>query len=252
MSSARPGLWFLASAAVAALLILVWHLICAAGLVSPIFLPPPGRVWAALVAGITQGDTLAKLGATVARVFGGWLIASAIGIALGALIGISRTARIYIAPFLEFLRPLPVSALVPIFIAILGFTEQMVLAVIAFGALWPVMLSTMHGFSAVEPRLYEVASALRLSRLDLIRHIALPSAMPDIIAGMRVGLTVSLILVVVAEILGSREGLGYDILLAQRSYKSADLFAGIMLLGLIGYLSTLALNRLEARLVYWR
>jgi len=252
MRAATQLFWFLGSLAVAAGFVAAWQAICALGLVSPIFLPPPDAVWGALVAGFATGDTLANLAATVARVFGGWLLASAVGASVGALIGVSRRARIYIAPSLEFLRPLPVSALVPIFIGILGFSEQMVLTVIAFGALWPVLLGTVHGFSAVEPRLYEVASTLRMSRLAVIGKIALPSALPDILAGMRVGLTVSLILVVVAEILGSREGLGYAILLAQRAYRSADLFAGIALLGLIGYLTALALNRLEARLIHWR
>jgi ABC-type nitrate/sulfonate/bicarbonate transport system permease component len=245
-------LWFLGGVAVAALFIGLWQAVCALGLVSPIFLPPPMRVWHALADGFLAGDSAAMLGATVARVYGGWIIASVIGIALGALIGVSAKARIYIAPSLEVLRPLPVSALVPIFIGLFGFTEQMVLSVIAFGALWPTLLNTVHGFSAVEPRLYEVAETLRMPRLAVIAKIALPSALPDILAGMRVGLTVSLILVVVGEILGSREGLGYNILLAQRSYKSADLFAGIILLGMVGYLSSLLINALEKRLVYWR
>lgn len=254
MIAARAKLigWFLASLAVLAAALYLWYYACAAGLVAPVFLPPPSKVWNSLVVGFSSGVTGYELLATVARVFGGWLIASAFGIFLGAAIGMSAPARIYLAPSLEVLRPLPVSALMPIFAAIFGFTEQMVLAVIAFGALWPVMLNTIHGFSAVEPRLYEVASSLNLSRLDVTRRIALPSAVPDILAGMRVGLTVSLILVVVGEILASQEGLGYRILLAQRTYKSADLFAGIILLGMVGYLSTLVINRVEQRLVYWR
>ncbi len=246
------AIWFLASLAFTACLIALWQLASATGVASPIFLPAPTRVWDALVAGFSSGAMPAKLGATTARVFAGWVLASLLGVALGALIGVSQRARIYIAPSLEFLRPLPVSALVPIFIGLLGYSEQMVLVVIAFGAFWPCLLSTIYGFSAVEPRLYEVSSVLGLSRWSMIRKIALPSALPDIVAGMRVGLTVSLILVVVAEILGSREGIGYDILLAQRAFKSADLFAGIILLGLIGYASAMAINWVESRLVHWR
>ena len=94
--------------------------------------------------------------------------------------------------------------------------------------------------------------ALGLSRLDVIRKIALPSAMPDILSGMRVGLTIALILAVVGEMLASRPGLGQAILLAARSFQSADLYAGVILLGLIGYLSGTMLSLLEARLLRWR
>ena len=246
------SVWFAGSLLVAAALVLAWQLISDAGLASPIFFPAPSRIWRALVDGFTNGNMAAELGATAARVFGGWILASAIGISLGASIGISRAARIYIAPSLEVLRPLPVSALVPIFIGFLGYTEEMVLSVIAFGALWPCLLGTIHGFSTVEPRLYEVARAVKLSRLATVMKIALPSALPDIMAGLKVGLTVSLILVVVGEMLGSREGLGYSILLAQRSFHSASVFAGIFLLGIIGYLSAAALDFAERRLIYWR
>ena len=96
--------------------------------------------------------------------FGGWLAASIAGVALGALIGSSKAAREYIGPTLEFLRPLPASAVIPVAIAMFGLTPQMALGVIAFGSIWPVLLATMHGFAAVEPRLIEVERALGLTR----------------------------------------------------------------------------------------
>ena len=94
----------------------------------------------------------------------GWLLASLVGVVLGAVIGVSQAARAYVEPMLEFLRPLPASAMMPVAIAILGLTDAMVLAVIAFGALWPMLLATVHGFAAVEPRLYQVSRALGLCR----------------------------------------------------------------------------------------
>lgn len=252
MGAANRMLWFLASVAFAAALIALWQRACDAGLVSPVFVPAPGKVWQALAAGFSRGAMLSDLGATLLRVLAGWVLASLIGIALGAAIGISQAARIYIAPTLEVLRPLPVSALVPIFIGFLGFSEPMVLAIIAFGALWPSLLNTVHGFVSVSPRLYDVSRVLGLSRPATIVKIALPSALPDIIAGIRLGLTLSLILVVVGEILGSRQGLGYSILLAQRGFRTADLFAGIAVLSLVGYLGTTVLDVVERRAIYWR
>ena len=161
----------------------------------------------------------------------GWFAASVAGIALGAMIGSSKWMRSYVAPSLELLRPLPVSAIIPVAIAFFGLSQGMALFVIAFGAIWPMLLATIHGFAAVEPRLYEVARSLHMSRLAVIFKIALPSASPDILSGMRLSLTVALILSVVCEILAGLDGLGHWILLSARSFRSADLFAGVILLG---------------------
>lgn len=251
MNVARLG-WFAGSIAVGALIVAGWQFAADAKLVSPVFLPGPDRAWTALVRGFASGTLEPKLLGTIERMFYGWLLASLVGVALGALIGISAVARAYLAPMLEFLRPLPASAIIPVAIALLGLSEGMVLAVIAFGALWPMLLATIHGFAAVEPRLYEVSRALGLSRWSVIWKIALPSALPDILAGMRLGLTIALILAVVGEMLASRDGLGLWILLSARSFRAPDLFAGVILLGLVGFVSAMILTLIEHRLLRWR
>ena len=245
-------LWAMASIAVGFALVAVWQLAADLQLISPVFFPGPDRAWAALVAGLQSGELGPNIAATVERMFYGWFVASVAAVALGALIGVSAAARLYLGPTLEFIRPLPASAIVPLTIALVGLSDAMVLIVITFGAVWPILLATVHGFAAVEPRLYEVSRALRLSRWKVITKIALPSAMPDILAGMRIGLTVSLILTVVGEMLASRDGLGMWILLAARSFRSADLFSGVILLGLIGYASAQILAVVERRLLRWR
>ena len=116
----------------------------------------------------------------------------------------------------------------------------------------PLFLPGPDGFAAVEPRLIEVSRALGLSRWSVVWKIALPNAMPDILAGMRIGLTVSLILTVVGKMLGSRDGLGFAILLAGRSFHSADVFAGVILFGIIGYISGQLMSLAEWRLLRWR
>lgn len=237
---------------VAAGVVTMWQVVANLRLVSPVFLPGPDRAWASLVRGFTEGDLMAKVVGTLEHMVFGWLVASILGIALGALIGSSRRARDYIAPMLEFLRPLPVSAVIPLAIALLGLSQAMALSVIAFGAIWPMLLATVHGFAAVEPRLYEVARSLHMSRMAVIFKIGLPSASPDILAGMRLSVTVSLILSVVCEILAGLDGLGHWILLSARAFRSADLFAGVILLGVIGYLSSLIVALAERKLLVWR
>jgi ABC-type nitrate/sulfonate/bicarbonate transport system permease component len=243
--------WRAASFLVAAGFVALWQMIANLRLVSPVFLPGPDRAWASLLRGFS-GDLWSKLLGTLEHMAYGWLVASIVGIALGAAIGSSRTMRSYVAPSLEFLRPLPVSAIIPVAIAMFGLTQGMALFVIAFGAIWPMLLATIHGFAAVEPRLYEVARSLHMSRLAVIFKIALPSASPDILSGMRLSLTVALILSVVCEILAGLDGLGHWILLSARSFRSADLFAGVILLGVIGYLTALAMSMVEKRLLRWR
>jgi sulfonate transport system permease protein len=177
----------------------------------------------------------------------GWLSASLAGVALGGLIGSSRQARELIGPTLEFLRPLPASAVIPAAIAIFGLTPAMAIGVIAFGSIWPMLLATVHGFAHVEPRLIEVARALGFSRLSVALKIALPSALPDILSGLRLGLTVALILSVVCEMIAGLDGLGAWELVAARAYRSPDIFAGVILLGAIGLTANAALTLVEAR-----
>jgi sulfonate transport system permease protein len=244
--------WRLASLGVAAGFVAAWQIVADLKLVSPVFLPGPDRAWTALFHGFAAGNLAQKLAGTISHMLEGWLIASIAGVALGALIGSSRAMRVYVGPMLEFLRPLPASAVIPLAIAIFGFSPAMAIGVIAFGAIWPMLLSTVHGFAAVEPRLYEVARALHLSRWQVIVKIALPSALPDIVAGLRLGLTVALILAVVCEMIAGLDGLGQWVLLAARTFHSPDLFAGVILLGAIGFAGALALNLAERRLLAWR
>lgn len=230
----------------------LWWLASHAGWISRVFLPTPEATWLSLRNGLDQGELLAYSWATLTRMLEGWLLASLMGIALGALIGISATARAWLQPTLEFMRPLPASALLPLAISIFGLSANMVLSVVAFGAMWPVLLATVHGFAAVEPRLKEVALCLHLSRRAFVWKVGLPNALPDILAGMRLSMTVSLIVAVVGEMIASQPGLGQAILLAARSFRASELFAGIVLLGLIGFASNAMLALAEKKLLKWQ
>jgi ABC-type nitrate/sulfonate/bicarbonate transport system permease component len=240
------------SVAVTGGVVLLWKFVSDFHLVSPIFLPPPDRAWNALLFDSERGDLVRRVLLTLEHMVYGWLLASLSGIVLGSFIGISRVARIYIAPTLEFFRPLPASAMFPVLIAFFGLTENMVLAVIAFGAVWPTLLATISGFATVKPRLREVARLMRLSRTQFIFSVALPNAMPEILAGMRLSLTIALILSVTGEILSGSPGLGHWIMLQARAFRAPDLFAGVLLFGVIGYASAQLVALLEWWLLRWR
>jgi sulfonate transport system permease protein len=244
--------WSVASVAVGVLLVLLWQYVADLKLVAPAFFPGPDRAWTALTRAMDSGDLTPKIYATVWRMLVGWALASVVGILLGAGIGSSPLLRKLFGPLLEFLRPLPASATIPIFIVLLGLSDAMVLSVVAFGALWPMLLATVHGFEAVEPRLYEVARVLHLSRTAVILKIALPSAMPDIFSGLRLSLTVALILTVVCEMLVGVNGLGSWTLVSARAFRSPDLYAGVILLGLIGFAGSAGLTLLSGRVLAWK
>src|SRR5579862_1704811 len=251
MKALERSLWSLGSIAVTALLVMLWQFVADHGGIPPVFLPGPDRAWHALVAGLSGGPIAKVTLATITRMIYGWVFASLAGIVLGAIIGSSRVAREYIAPTLEMIRPVPVSAFMPIVIAFLGLTGDMVVVVITIGAIWPVLLATVHGVSSVEPRLVDVSHMLKFGRIATLWKIALPNSQADILAGARLGLTVSLVLTVIGEMLTSENGLGYYILLEGRAFHSANLFAGVILLGLIGLVSNLVLQPAEARLLRW-
>ena len=250
----RPPAWrdALASAAVLAGIVALWWLAARGAWVSRAFLPAPEAAWASLWQGLAGGELAGFTAATVLRMLAGWLLASLAGVALGALIGSSGAARAWLQPTLEFLRPLPASAVMPLAIAVFGLSAGMVLVVVAFGAMWPVLLATVHGFASVPPRLREVAAALQLSRAATVFKLGLPHALPDVLAGMRLSVTVSLIVSVVGEMIASQPGLGQAIVLAARAFRASELFAGVALLGTIGFASNAALAAAERRLLRWQ
>ncbi|MGD9945339.1 MAG: ABC transporter permease [Burkholderiaceae bacterium] len=244
-------MWF-ASLAVLALLIGLWQLAASYELLSPVFFPAPMRSFESLWEQMGSAEFWTAFRETVRRMALGFVSASLVGIALGAAIGLSPALRAYVEPALELMRPLPASAMIPVFVLLIGLNDRMIVTAIAFSSLWPVLLNTVHGFKTLDTRLVEVARILHLSRLEMIWKIALPNAMPDIFAGLRLALTVSLILAVVAEMLAGTMGLGQNITLAARSFRSADLYAGIVVLGAIGYVTNFLLERAEQYLLRWR
>lgn len=252
MMSRRGILLKVAAVVFAAAVIYLWQLAADARLISPVFFPSPTRTWGAFLAMEERGDVWGPMASTALRMFYGWVLASLAGIVLGGAIARSGPVRAYLEPLLEFLRPLPASAIIPPAILFLGLTSKMAVTVIAFGALWPVLLGAYHGFRSVPPQLVEMAAAMRMKAMAFLWKVALPNALPDIFAGVRVSLAIALILAVVTEMQAAQTGLGFNILMAQRSFRSPELFAGTIVLGLLGFATNFALVRAEKHLLRWR
>lgn len=234
------------------LLCVLWWWASDVGLLQRAFVPNPLDAWDALIEGFTSGELAAQTGGTLLRMAEGWALAATAGVLLGALIGISPVTHTYLQPTLEFLRPLPASAIIPVAIAFFGLSPTMAVFVVAFGSIWPVLLSTVHGFTSVDTRLYDVAACLEMPRYAVVGKIALPNAAADILAGCRLSLTTALILSVVCEMLAAQTGLGTAILLAARAFRSADVFAGVAVLGAVGLSIELGLTLVERWFIRWR
>ena len=232
--------------------LLAWQVVTQAGWVPRVFLPSPAAVYGKIVSGMLDGRMMEQTASTVISMLLGWAACSVLGIAIGSVIGIWPFARRAFAPVLEIFRPMPPAAVIPVAIAIFGLTREMSLAVIIFGAIWPALLATVHGFASIEPRLIEVGRALDMPPLQFIWKIALPNATPDIIAGMRLSMVISLVLAVITDMITGQVGLGSLVVLASRTFDMAGLFAGLVLLSLIGLASNGALQAVERRLLAYR
>lgn len=234
-----------------AVLLLAWSTLSSSGVVSRAFLPTPSATLDAMIKGLTYGDMLVQTGFTARRMLEGWLLASVLGIVLGVAVGLSQTVRPYLEPTLEFLRPLPPSAMVPLAIALFGLGQGMVLFVVVFGSIWPPLLSTAQGLSLIDQRLHEVARCVGLSQRAFITKIILPGSAPGIVAGMRLSLSIALILAVLGEMITAQNGLGSDILHSARSFNAARTFAAIGLLSAIGIVSNGLLVGFERYFLDW-
>jgi ABC-type nitrate/sulfonate/bicarbonate transport system permease component len=185
------------------------------------------------------------------RLLAGWLAASVIGIALGLMLGRSDNAYDYVSPALNFLRSIPPPALLPVFFVLFPLGVPLQLAMITFGVVWPILLNTVDGAHTVDETVVETTRSMRLSRLRFLVTVVFPAALPKIFAGLRVSLSLALILMVISELKGSNDGLGAQMILAQRNFDLPAMWAGIVLLGTLGYLLNALLLAVQNRVTGW-
>lgn len=174
-----------------------------------------------------------------------------IGILLGLLLGSSQWLARFTNPVTDFLRALPPPVFIPFGILLLGIGNGMKLFVIVLGSVWPILLNTVDGVRGVDTTLLNTTRVYGIPRLARLRWVIIPAASPQIFAGMRTALSLSLILVVVSELVASTDGIGYFILISQRTFAITDMWSGILLLGLVGYLANGALILVERRALRW-
>ena len=215
------------------------------------FFPPLSEILTALKDEWFGPRLLDDVVPSVLRLLAGFAVAIVIAISLGVLIGTSRTVRGMLEPVLEFFRAIPPPVLVPIFILLFGIGDGMKVIVIAFGCMWPILLNTVEGVRAVDSVLSDTARVYRITGSARLRKLVLPSASPQIYAGLRQGLSVAIILMVISELFAASNGLGFAVVQAQRSFAIPETWAGMLMLGLLGFLLAMLFKVVENRQLAW-
>ncbi|TDC98304.1 ABC transporter permease subunit [Nonomuraea deserti] len=240
-------------------LVVVWE--AATRVAGSTFFPPPSTIvtrmhamWfsgppdALFLTDTAVENILPSLGRMAAGFAGGALA----GVVLGLAVGLSARAYDYLDGVLQFLRAIPPPALVTVFLVLFGFGLRMQLAFIMFSIVWPVLLNTADGARSVEPLHLQTSQAFRLSRAELLLRVVVPSTLPKMFAGLRLALSLSLIVMVFSELLpGTTNGIGFQITDAYSTFDLPGIWAGIVLLGVLGYLLNELFLVAERRVLGW-
>ncbi len=233
-------------------LVVAWEIVARAGWVPALFLPSPLGVlregWDMLM----SGELLGHLAASLQRLVLGFVIGGALGVAVGIAVGFFSIAEAVGTPLIAATFPVPKIALLPLLILWLGLGEPSKIAVIALGVFFPMAINTYTGVRQADPLLVRAAVSFGARRASVIRKVILPSALPMIFAGLRLGAGTALLLLVAAEMIAVESGIGFLVLHAGNIMATTKLMVGIVVLSLLGVLSHWGLTRLERLAIPWR
>jgi ABC-type nitrate/sulfonate/bicarbonate transport system permease component len=212
---------------------------------------PPSETVPALVEGILSGELSGALRTTLGAYLGGLGLAIAAGVLLGVLIGSSRLLLDASFVVLEFLRPIPAVALIPLAFLFFGTGIEMRRYIIAYAAVWPILVNTLYGVRGSDRILHEVALASGVSRLGRLVRVTLPAALPSIATGIRVSASIGLLVAVTAEFFFGTGGIGAYMQRQQLAFQLPEMYAAVLLTGLLGYTVNVALRLTQRRVIHW-
>jgi len=212
----------------------IWEIAKRTGLMSFDFIPAPTQIFAAIGGLVQEGALQSAVLHTAGVALGGWAIAVVVGVVIGVLLGLSRTAWSWTAASIEVLRSFPSITFVPVAVLIFGFSSTMELVVVVYAATWQVLINTLEGVRGVKPGLMETAQTFQMGQMRRITAIVLPAAASKILVGLKLGLNLALILAVAAEVVGNPAGLGYGLTVEQNALQPARMFVYFISVGVLG------------------
>lgn len=232
-------------------LLAVWEIVARAEWVNPLIVPPFSKILAIFAETIADGQIPAQILVSMKRALVGYLLAAAVFIPLGILMGLSPTLYRLFEVVVEMLRPVPPPVVIPVALLFFGLGDEMKIFVIFFSCAWPILLNTLDGVRNLDWVLLNTARTFGLPRRKIIWQVILPACSPQIMTGLRVSLPIMLILVVISEMVGSTDGIGYFVLDSQRRFKVAQMYAGMLALAFLGYSLNQLFNLLHRWLLFW-
>ena len=250
MNRAHPFNWLGWSSF--ALLLVSWELIARATPKLVLYFPPVSRIIAALGEALVAGPIVQHGSVTLGRFAQGYLVSAVMAVTLGVMLGYFRFLHSLLATSIELLRPMPSVAIIPVAILLLGIGDGMIVSVTVYASVWPILINTIDGVRSVDAILIDTGRTFGLSSWRILRCIILPAASPYIVTGLRIGLSIALILVTTAEMITGSKGLGFFILDEERAMNSVNMYAGIVVVALLGYTLNRLFLLLEARAMKWR
>ncbi|MER7362047.1 ABC transporter permease [Nonomuraea wenchangensis] len=233
--------------ALPALLVGVWWAVSG----STFYLPDPVTVGRAFAETWFSARLLDDVLPSVGRLLAGYALAGVLGVALGVPIGLSARLRATLEPVLEFFRAIPPPVLVPLIMLLAGIETPMKVLVIVSGCVWPVLLNTVEGVRALDEVLADTCRMYGVRGQSRLRRFVLRGASPQIMTGLRQALSIGIILMVISEMFASSSGLGFTIVLFQRQFQIAEMWSGILLLGLLGLGLSALFRQVERRVLAW-
>ena len=233
-------------------LVALWEAAVAVGVLDPRFFPPPSLVVVTLGRLLADGTLVGHTLVSVARVLGGFAIGGGVGLLLGLALGVARPLRVALEPVISALYVIPKVAILPLVMFIFGLGEAAKVAIVAIATFFVVAINTTAAVLEIEPIYLEAARAFGARGTHLFAHVVLPGALPAIFTGLRLALGTALIVVIAAEFVAAKEGIGYFIWLAWNTLRPEAMFAGFVIIGVLGMLSHAAVHRTGARLMPWQ
>lgn len=233
-------------------LLVLWQLLSWAGALDSRFVPSPIGIAAAAYGLLLDGELMHHIWISLLRVAAGFLVGAIPGMAIGLAMGISRWARAAIDPVVAALFPIPKISLLPLIMLYLGIGEASKVALVALAVIFLVLINAMAGVLAIDPIYFDVAKNYGASRRKLWTRIVIPGALPMIFVGMRLGIGVAFIVIVAAEFVAARSGIGYLIWTSWEVMRIENMFVGIIVITVLGVLSTFLLRELERLVIPWR
>lgn len=232
--------------------LVIWQTAGSLELISRTLLPTPLAIMQAFIDLILSGEMFKHLEISVYRAAAGFLLGGALGLLLGLVTGLFRRAEETLDPTVQMLRMIPHLAITPLFILWFGFGELSKVLLIAKGAFFPLYVNTFLGIRSADSKLFDVARILEFSRWKQITRLVIPAAMPNLLLGLRLSLGIAWLGLVVAELMGSSEGIGYLIMDARQFSQTQIVFVGIIIFAVVGKLTDSLVRLLEKKLLKWR